>query len=173
MQDYVTNKNKKFSGQSLYPISNYLSYASLSSTYISYLAPFLACSEPKSFKEASQDEKWMEAMQQEINALEDNHTRKVVDLPKGKQAIDSRWIYKIKYHADGTVDKFKARLVAKGYTQQEELDYHDTFSVVAMMVTLRTIISTAASKNWPLIQMEVSNAFLQGDLFEKIYMHLP
>lgn len=66
-------------------------------------------------------------MDQEIVALTDNHTREIVDLHVGKTLIGCMWVYKVKYKADGSVERYKARLVAKGFTQQEGLDYHDTF----------------------------------------------
>lgn len=64
-------------------------------------------------------------------------------------------------------------MVAKGYSQHEGLDYHDTFSLVAKMVTARCVIALAVSKGWPIYQMDVYNAFLQGDLEEKVYMEMP
>lgn len=85
-------------------------------------------------------------MQQEIAALEENNIWELVDLPLGKQAIGSKWVYKIKHKANGNVERFKSRLVAKGYNQKEGLDYHETFSPVAKMVTIITIISIAAAK---------------------------
>nr|XP_009758876.1 PREDICTED: uncharacterized protein LOC104211510 [Nicotiana sylvestris] len=112
-------------------------------------------------------------MEVKIKALEDNVTREVVDLPPGKKAIGSKWVFKIKYKANGEVERFKARLVAKGYTQQDGLDYHETFSSVAKMVTVKTIISIAASKGWNLFQMDANNAFLQSDLYEEVYRCLP
>ena len=75
-------------------------------------------------------------MTDELCALESNNTWEVVELPPGKQAIVSKWVFKIKHKADGTIDKYKARLVDKGYTQKEGLDYHETFSPVAKMITV-------------------------------------
>ena len=81
-------------------------------------------------------------------------------LPKGKKAIGCRWVYKIKYKADGTVERFKERLVAKGYNQKRGLDYQETFSPMVKMTTVRAVISIAASKGWKLYQMDLYNAFL-------------
>lgn len=106
-------------------------------------------------------------MKQEIKALEDNPTWEVVPLPQGIHVAGS------KYHANGKVERIKARLVAKGSSQQEGLDYHDTFSPVVKMVTIRSVIALAVSKGWNLCQMDVYNAFLQGDLCEKMYMKIP
>ncbi|PHT54683.1 hypothetical protein CQW23_03169 [Capsicum baccatum] len=112
-------------------------------------------------------------MNLEIQALEDNKTWEVVELALEKSAIGSRWAYKIKYKENGDVERFKARLVANGYSQQEGLDYHETFSPVAKMVTVRCIIALAVSKGWYLYQMDMYNAFLQGDLDEEVYMQFP
>ena len=112
-------------------------------------------------------------MQHEIQALESNHTWELTDLPKGKKAIGCRWIYKVKYKSSGEVEKLKARLVAKGYSQQEGIDCKETFSPVVKMVTVRTIVSLAAARHWHIHQMDVFNAFLQGDLDDEIYMQLP
>ncbi|KAL9455248.1 hypothetical protein AB3S75_010624 [Citrus x aurantiifolia] len=112
-------------------------------------------------------------MEDEITALEKNNTWTLTHLSDGKKAIGSRWVYKIKYQYDGTIERYKARLVAKGYNQTEGIDYHATFSPVAKLVTVRALLSLAAVKGWILEQLDVSNAFLQGDLEEEVYMQVP
>lgn len=112
-------------------------------------------------------------MKSEIDALTSNHTWDVVTLPEGKKPIGCRWIYKVKYKASGEIERFKARLVAKGYNQREGIDYTETFSPVVKMKTVRTVLATAARKKWFVHQMDVFNAFLNGDLTDEIYMKLP
>lgn len=129
--------------------------------------------ESQSFNQASQNEKWGHAMQQEIGALEKNRTWTLTNLPKGKRVINSKCVYKIKYKLNGEMEQYKARLVAKGFTQMEGVDYHDTFALVAKLVTMHTLLSVAAKRNWFAHQVDVNNAFLHGDLDEEAYMKVP
>jgi len=112
-------------------------------------------------------------MAQEIVALEENNTWIVTDLPPGKHPIGCKWVYNVKYKANGSIERYKACLVAKGYTQSEGLDYHEIFSPVAKMTAVRTLLVIVAAKRWFLHQLVVNNAFLHGDLDEEVYMELP
>lgn len=112
-------------------------------------------------------------MEKEIQALENNHTWSLVELQKGKVPIGYKWVFKIKYNANGSIERYKARLVAKGYTQQLGVDYIETFSQVARITTIRTLLAVDVAKGWFIHQLDVNNAFLHGDLNEEVYMKLP
>ena len=126
--------------------------------------------EPRYFTEANKDEKWRDAMLQEFNALLHNGTWVLVPPNPKANVVGSKWVYWVKTRADDSIDRYKARLVAKGYNQQEGIDYTETFSPVVKATTVRTIISLAVTNNWKLQQMNVSNAFLNGNLTEEVYM---
>ena len=112
-------------------------------------------------------------MKKELDALHKTRTWDLVDLPSGKSAIGCKWVYKIKTRSDGTIDRYKARLVAKGFTQEYGIDYEETFALVARPSSVRTLIVVSAARKWPLFQLDVKNAFLNGELSEEVYMKLP
>jgi len=84
-----------------------------------------------------------------------------------------RWVFTLKYRPDGSVDRYKARFVAKGYTQTYIIDYFEKFSPVARMNSIRILFFIAVNLSWPLFQLDVKNAFLCGDLKEKVYVEQP
>lgn len=156
-----------------YPMSSYMSLESLSDEYKNYICAVAAYPEPTSFAQAKRFDEWLKAMNEELIALERNDTWTICSLPPGKHAIGCKWVYKLKFNADGTLERYKARLVAKGYTQEEGIDFAETFSPVAKMTTVKTLLSVSATTRWSLHQLDISNAFLNGDLEEEIYMTLP
>ena len=110
---------------------------------------------------------------EEMRALEKNGTWAVVERPRGKKLVSCKWVFTPKYVADGTLDKLKARLVARGFTQTYGLDYQETFAPVAKLNTIRVLLSVAANLDWPLHQLDIKNAFLNGKLKKEVYMTLP
>ncbi|GJR69268.1 ribonuclease H-like domain-containing protein [Tanacetum coccineum] len=107
------------------------------------------------------------------NALVKNGTWLLVPRPVGVIMVCSMWLFKHKFHADGTLSHYKARLVANGSSQQLGVDFDETFSLVVKPTTIRTVLSLDVSRKWPIHQLDVKNAFLNGDLSETVYMHQP
>ncbi|GKB25388.1 ribonuclease H-like domain-containing protein [Tanacetum coccineum] len=128
---------------------------------------------PRSYKEAFNDPNWRNAMFDEYNALIKNKTWTSVPRPEGANIVRCMWLFRHKFLADGTLSRYKARLVANGSTQVEGVDVDETFSPVVKPGTIRTVLSLAISRHWPVHQLDVKNAFLHGDLAETVYMHQP
>ncbi|CAL2249944.1 unnamed protein product [Prunus armeniaca] len=136
-------------------------------------SPIIQSSPEDSLQEALKNPKWTQAMNGEMEALQKNSTWEMTILPKGKRTVGCRWIYTVKFKADGTIERYKARLRAKCYTQTYGIDYGETFASVAKINTIWVLLSLAANLNWPLHQFDVKNAFLHGDLKEEDYMDSP
>ncbi|WJZ99277.1 hypothetical protein VitviT2T_017734 [Vitis vinifera] len=129
--------------------------------------------EPQTYREASTDPLWQIAMKEELDALTKNHTWDLVTLPPEQSVVGCKWIYKIKTRSDGSVERYKTRLVAKGFTQEYGIDYEETFATVARISSVRALLVVVAAHKWDLFQMDVKNAFLNGDLSEEVYMQPP
>ncbi|KAM1164645.1 hypothetical protein ACFX13_024764 [Malus domestica] len=156
-----------------YPINNYMSTHCLSKPYASYICQLSNVSILTKLQDVLSDPKWVNAMKVEMEALEKNSTWDLVPLPNGKKVVGCRWVFTIKHKADGSINRYKARLVDKGYTQTYGADYHEMFAPVAKLNTVRVLLSLAANQDWPLLQFDVKNGFLHGDLKEEVYMDLP
>ncbi|KAH9288006.1 hypothetical protein KI387_032123, partial [Taxus chinensis] len=126
--------------------------------------------DPQSFSKAHGIPEWDDAMTAEYSSLMKNHTWDLVSLPKGRNMVRCKWVYRTKYTVDGSIDKYKAHLVAKGFSQVEGIDYSETFAPVAKMDFVRLVLVISASQGWPVYQMDVKSALLHGDLQEEIYM---
>jgi hypothetical protein len=132
--------------------------------------------EPQTVEEALKGKdakKWEIAMQEEHDSLVVNNTWSLVPLPKGKNPISCKWVFKIKHGIDGEVERYKARLMARGFIQTFGVDYNKTFALVAKFVSIRCIFALAAIEDMEIHQMDVKTAFSNGDLEEEMYMEQP
>lgn len=129
-------------------------------------------SEPTHIREVLSKLTWKQAVEAELDSIERNQTWELVPRPAKRKVIGVKWVYKIKYKSDGTLDKHKATLVAKDYSQNVGVDFHDTFVPTARMATIRTVLALAlaAHSHWPIFPMDVKSAFLNGELKEKVYV---
>jgi hypothetical protein len=130
-------------------------------------------SEPSTFEEANSRQVWRDAMMEEYNSIMKNDVWEVVPRPEGKSVVTSKWLYKLKHAADGSIEKYKARFVARGFSQVEGVDYDETFASVARYTSIRAVISIAAEMGWKIHQMDVKTAFLNGLIEEEVYIEQP
>jgi len=112
-------------------------------------------------------------MNKELATFQWTHTYDLVPMPPGTNSISYKWIYKIKIKFDGFVEWYKARLIARGFILRYGIDYEETFSPVAKMTSIRTLIALDVARWWPLYQMDIKNTFLNGDISEIVYMQPP
>jgi hypothetical protein len=129
--------------------------------------------EPRTFQAAMTIPHWRTAMEQEFHALHANEAWKLVSPPPRVNIIDSKWVFKVKKHADVSIEHYKARLVTKGFKQRYGLNYEDTFSPVIKPTTIQLLLSLAVTRGWSLHKLDVQNAFLHGVLEEEVYMRQP
>jgi hypothetical protein len=132
--------------------------------------------DPTSYEEAMRSphsSKWREAMKDEMRSMSANQVWKLEKISKGSKTVGCKWVYKIKRDSKGNIDRFKVRLVAKGFTQREGIDYNETFSPVSSKDSFRIIMALVAHYILELHQMDVKTTFLNGDLYETVYMAQP
>ena len=118
--------------------------------------------EPTSYEEAMQKKEWVEEMIEEYQSIMKNDVWDIVPKLEGKSVVSSKWIYKIKHAADGSIEKYKARFVARRFSQKEGIDYEETFAPVAWYTSIRAIMALTSMMKWDLHQMDVKIAFLNG-----------
>ncbi|GKA45424.1 putative ribonuclease H-like domain-containing protein [Tanacetum coccineum] len=136
-------------------------------------ACFLSQHEPKKISEALEDESWVDAMQEELLQFEIQKVWILVDLPYGKKAIGTKWVYQNKKDERGVVVRNKARLVAQGHRQEEGIDYDEVFAPVARLEAIRIFLAFASYMGLIVYQMDVKSAFLYGKIDEEVYVSQP
>ncbi|GJT93043.1 retrovirus-related pol polyprotein from transposon TNT 1-94 [Tanacetum coccineum] len=129
--------------------------------------------EPKNIKEAMADSAWIEAMQEELHQFDRLKVWELVDKPFGKMIIKLKWLWKNKKDEDQTVIRNKARLVAKGYASDEGIDFEESICTSARLEAVQIFVAHAAHKSFPIYQMDVKMAFLNGPLKEEVYVAQP
>ncbi|GJY00783.1 putative ribonuclease H-like domain-containing protein [Tanacetum coccineum] len=136
-------------------------------------ACFLSQMEPKKPVQALKDPSWVEAMQDELLQFKLLKVWTLVDLPRDKWAIGTKWVFRNKKDERGIVVKNKARLVAQGHTQEEGIDYDEVFAPVARIEAIRLFLAYASFKDFVVYQMDVKSAFLYGKIEEEVYVCQP
>ena len=121
------------------------------------------------FEEVIKQKEWVEAIVEEYQSIIKNDVWEIVPRPNDKSVASSKWIFKTKHSADGSIEKYKARFVARGFSQKEGIDYEETFAPVARYTSIRTILALASNMKWKLHQMGVKTTFLNGLIEEEVY----
>ncbi|GJS08538.1 retrovirus-related pol polyprotein from transposon TNT 1-94 [Tanacetum coccineum] len=138
-----------------------------------YYDAFLTAVEPKTYKDALTQSCWIEAMQKELNEFERLRVWELVPRQDKVMVITLKWIYKVKLDELGGILKNKARLVARGYRQEESIDFEESFAPVARLEAIRIFLAFVAHINMIVYQMDVKTAFLNGNLWEEVYVSQP
>ena len=132
--------------------------------------------DPTTMEEAlssSAKSEWKKALDNEYSSLMEHKIWDLVKAPEGRNIIDSKWVFKVKTNADGTIKRHKAHLVARGFMQTAGVDFEETFLPAVKYTSIRTLCAIVNQLDLELHQMDVSTAFLNGDLQEEIYMKQP
>jgi transposase InsO family protein len=132
--------------------------------------------DPQTLKEAlsrPDAEEWIAACEKEMDSLLENGTWELVRLPPGKKAVASKWVFRVKHKPDGSVERHKARLVAKGFSQIPGIDFFETFASTTKWAALRAVLALAALEDLEMESVDISSAFLNGDMDAEVYMQQP
>ena len=127
-------------------------------------------SEPSSYEEDVEKQVWKYVMTQEYHSILKNDVSDIAPRPERKSFLTSRWLYKIKHVADGSVEKYKSKFVSRGFSKKESIDYEETFSLMARCTTIRYIISLVSVLVWKLHHLDVKTIFLNGEVGEEAYI---
>ena len=141
-----------------------------------YLSQYNEIEEPNNYKQAINGQasnSWKKSIEEELNSLRENDTWEVTNLPKNKNLIKTKWVFKIKRDNNNQPERFKARLVEKGYDQEIGIDYYETFAPVIKQQSLRLLLAIAINENLIIHHVDISTAFLNGLLDEDVYIEIP
>jgi hypothetical protein len=129
--------------------------------------------EPLNVNEAQKDQVWRNAMKEELATIEKNMTWELMELPRGKKPIDLKWVFNVKKNSNGTNAKHKTRLVARGFLRREGIDFTEVFATVTRLETIRLVTALASFNGWPMLQLDIKFAFLNGPLEEEVFVTQP
>jgi hypothetical protein len=128
---------------------------------------------PKTYKSTLVDSNWAANMQDEFKDFIENNTWTLVPRPSNSNIVSGKWVFRQKFHSDGSLARYKACWVCRGYSQQQGIDYDETFSLVVKPSTIHIVLSLAVSFSCPIHQLDVNNAFLHGSLNETVCCQQP
>ena len=163
-KNQITKPNLPKDGTIRYPLPKALLAAATTNSDLT---------EPTCFTVASKHPKWRQAMNHEFDALLTNQTWSLVPPHPSQNKIGCKWVFRFKWHADGSIERYNARFVAKRFHQQPGIDYHETYSPVIKPTMVRTVLSLAISTGWSIHQIDIQNAFSHGHLSEEVFMTQP
>ena len=129
--------------------------------------------EPTCFEDATKQKEWVDAMVEKYQSKIKNDVWEIVPRQKDKSAVSSKWIFKTKHSANGSIEKYKARFIARGFSQKEGIDCEETFSPVARYTSIRIVLALEAKNKWKLHQMDVKTTFLNVLIEEEVYIEQP
>ena len=109
-------------------------------------------------------------MDAKFQALRNNHTWDLVPYQSKYNVVENKWVFKLKYNSNGSLNKYKARLEAKGFHQTLGVDFSETYSPVIKPSTIRVVLALVVQEGWDIRQLDVNNAFINGHLQENVYM---